>query len=511
MRESEQRLRTILDSIADGIVTIDLDGAIVDGNQAAERMFGFSSGEMNGENISSLMPKGDAERHPDYLQARGRTGDHTIIAKERSIYALTREGQKFPVAIRVCETELDGQPAFIGTIQDMRKQEELTASLAQAKKLESIGRLAGGVAHDFNNLLMAITGFTREAQRCSVQGSENEKLLGEVLLAADKGASLTRQLMAFARKQVVSRVAVSVNELISGMASIVRTLLGNGIELEFDLAGENTSIMMDPSQFQQLVLNFTSNARDAMEGQGHFSIQTKNVVVRERPRDWIGPFEPGTHVLIRFTDDGCGMTPEVMAQAFEPFYTTKEIGTGTGFGLATCHGIVMQNAGSIRVESQVEQGTSFTLAFPTTKNAVTEAPLQQGPVEVSSGISILLVEDDELVRRATRGLLLSLGYRVVEAWNGIDALKRLDEHKGNFNIVMTDVLMPGMGGTELAKELAERWPEIRVLFVSGDTRESIDVGGILPSGVDFLQKPYSISQLQEKFAAMCGAVVESDE
>jgi two-component system cell cycle sensor histidine kinase/response regulator CckA len=365
--------------------------------------------------------------------------------------------------------------------------------------MEAVGRLAGGVAHDFNNLLTVITGYSELLLRSLASGAPERLHAEEIRKAADQAAALTGQLLAFGRKQMLAPQVLDPNDLIRDMEKMLRRVIGEDIDLATSLAESLGCVRADPGQLQQVVLNLAINARDAMPHGGKLTIETSNVTLdRAYARKYL-EVQTGQYVLLAVSDTGCGMSQEVRSHLFEPFFTTKEIGKGTGLGLSTIYGIVKQSGGHIAVYSEPGQGTTFKVYLPQVDEAGTAAPAAPAIQGLPGGNEVvLLVEDQDRVRGLTREVLSRCGYTVLEAPNGCEGLRLVQEHAGPIHLLMTDVVMPEMNGRALADRLASLRPEIRVLFTSGYTDGAVVRHGVLKAKTAFLQKPFTPEGLAAK-------------
>jgi two-component system cell cycle sensor histidine kinase/response regulator CckA len=391
-------------------------------------------------------------------------------------------------------------PHLYGVMLDITDMKQLEEQLLQSQKMEAVGRLAGGVAHDFNNILTAIQGYSEQARK-RLDGDETAaEYIQEVEKAAGRAASLTRQLLAFSRKQALQPKVVDLNTIVAQMDKMLRRLIGEDIEL-VTRPGQNLGhVRVDPGQIEQVLMNLAVNARDAMPDGGQLTIETANVALDARYAQQHSDVAPGPYVLLVVTDTGVGMTAEVRARVFEPFFTTKGIGQGTGLGLATCFGIVKQSGGHLSVYSEPGKGTTFKIYLPRVEEPLDAASAPADSTGVRGGDeTVLLVEDEPAVRELASLILGELGYRVLTASHGVDAL-RVAESCGAeaIDLLLTDVVMPEMGGKELAERLAARHRNLRVLFSSGYTAEAIARRGVLERGIAFLQKPYSSVALARK-------------
>jgi PAS domain S-box-containing protein len=377
-----------------------------------------------------------------------------------------------------------------------RRTEE---KLRQAQKMEAIGQLAGGIAHDFNNLLTVILSNAEDALAVLRAGEPAHDGLLEIETAGRRAADLTRQLLAFSRKQVLEPRLVEVNALVRGAERMLRRVLGEQIELRTDLSPTLDPCLLDPGQFEQVLLNLAVNARDAMLDGGNLFIETANVRLDESYTREHPDVVPGAYVRLSVSDTGVGMSEEIRARLFEPFFTTKEVGRGTGLGLATVHGIVKQSGGAIWVYSEPGEGTTFKVYFPSAAGRSANPPAPEGPLPRSRGNeTVLLVEDDDQVRASVAAMLRRGGYHVIQAANGGEALLICEQHGGTIHLLLTDVVMPKLNGRKVAERLTALRPGLRVLFMSGYTENAIIHHGVLDSGLDFIAKPLTTSTLLAK-------------
>ncbi len=379
-----------------------------------------------------------------------------------------------------------------------KEHKRLEAQLLQAQKMETVGRLAGGVAHDFNNLLTVILGYTEIATETITANEEATECLEAVTQAANRAANLTRQLLAFARQQVIEPKVINLNDLILDLEKMLRRLIGEDIELMTLPFPELGLVKADPGQIEQVLVNLAVNARDAMPEGGKLTIETANVRLDEEYARQHMEVIPGEYILLAVSDTGCGMEENVQAHIFEPFFTTKELGKGTGLGLATCYGIVKQSGGSIWVYSELEHGTTFKIHLPRVAKEADASPREIVGVLPHGTETILLVEDELLVRSIAVQALHTQKYNVLEAENGIEALRVAGEYGGEIHLLVTDVVMPQMGGRVLAEQIRTSHPTIKVLFTSGYTDNAILYHDVLDPGIAFLQKPFTPGALARK-------------
>jgi CheY-like chemotaxis protein len=371
--------------------------------------------------------------------------------------------------------------------------------LRQAQKMEAVGRLAGGIAHDFNNLLTAITGYTDLLLMDLPEGDPARREVQEIRKAGNRAASLTHQLLAFSRRQVLRPRVLDLNQVVMNMEKMLRRLIGEDIELVTSLADNLECVKADPGQIEQVIANLAVNSRDAMPKGGKLLLKTGNLVLGETDPGRHDPVQPGSYVLLEVTDTGSGMDEATMSRLFEPFFTTKEVGKGTGLGLATVYGIVKQSGGYIWAYSDVGLGTTFKVYLPSVEMPAEFAEKDAALFYPSTGEeTVLVVEDERMVRELVREILAQQGYNVLEAHRGTEALEVSERHEGPIHLLLTDVVMPGMDGPELARRLTAQRPEMKVLFMSGYTDHIILHDGVLVPGSEFLQKPFTVRALGTK-------------
>ncbi len=437
--------------------------------------------------------------------------EYRLVRRDGSIRCLTTRSQTF----------FEGEGAArhpvrtVGAVRDIteqkqavREQEKLQAQLFQAQKMESIGRLAGGVAHDFNNMLSVILGYVGMALGRLDPVQPIHADLREVQKAAQRSADLTRQLLAFARMQTAAPKVIDLNEVVAGSLQMLRRLIGEDIRLAWTPDRDPWLVRIDPVQVDQVLANLVVNARDAIAGVGEIAIRTKNVVLDAAYCARHLGFLPGDYLVLEVADDGCGMDQETKALVFEPFFTTKAEGRGTGLGLATVYGIVRQNDGFINVSSELGQGTTVTVYLPRSADEGAAARTEVPAEATQRGTeTILLVEDEKSVLQVNKILLESLGYRVLPAGTPTEAIRLARKHAGRIHLLVTDVVMPEMNGRELAERLASRYPGLRCLYMSGYLAGGIAHHGLLDEGIHFLQKPFSLNSLAAKVRDALGRAV----
>jgi len=397
-------------------------------------------------------------------------------------------------------TGRDGKAArLVGTTQDITDLRSLEGQLRHSQKLEAVGRLAGGIAHDFNNLLTAINGYCDLILDDLPAEDPMRSDLFEIRRAGERAATLTRQLLAFSRKQVLEPRVINLNTIVAGMDNMLRRLLGEDIELHTHFEPDLGLVKADPGQLEQVILNLAVNARDAMPNGGKLTIETSNAVLDEDYARKHQSIVPGSYTLLAVSDTGCGMDSETQAHLFEPFFTTKDLGKGTGLGLSMVYGIVKQSGGSIWVYSEPNQGSTFKIYLPSLQETREADATLEPPEKLADGSeTVLVVEDESAVRSFTRMVLQRSGYRVIEASNGEEALSRSRAHPGEIQLLVTDMVMPGMGGRQVAEALERQRPRVRVLYLSGYTENAIGQRGALGSELPFLQKPFTMEALLHK-------------
>lgn len=502
LRASEEKLRSLFDSLADGVIVTDLDGQIVEVNDAVLRILGLEAkGEILEENILTFFAEKDRER------VRGSLSQVSKFASPLGgeFTGLRRNGSEFPAEFGVSLLrDSDGKPAgYVAIVKDISVRKRLEQQLLQAQKMEVVGRLAGGIAHDFNNILTAISGYGSFVLEALPPGSAARADAEQMLRSVSKAADLTRQLLMFSRRAVVAPRVIDLNELIMDISKMLRRLIGEHIEL-VTLPGPNLGLVRaDPGQIEQIIVNLAVNARDAMPNGGTLTLETANIVLDEAYAETHLDAKPGSYVMLSISDTGIGMTEEVKAHLFEPFFTTKEPGKGTGLGLATVYGIVKQHGGSIYVYSEPQKGTVFKIYFPRVDEPREELPLRDEEGYLPGGVeTILLAEDEPLVRQVMVRTLRQLGYTVLEAGTGEEALRIARSRAASIHLLITDLIMPQMGGRELAATLLRENPSLRVLYISGYTDDTVMRSGIMDEAVNFLQKPFTSASLARKVRAV---------
>jgi PAS domain S-box-containing protein len=504
LRASEEHLRNIVDHASEIIYTLSPEGNITFVSPAWTRLLGHPVTEIEGRHFTSFVHAEDVTACTEFLKRLMSTGQPQQSVEYRIKHQSGAWRWHVSVGSPVMDTR--GQTRYcVGIAQDItwKKQAEeerakLEAQLFQAQKMESIGRLAGGVAHDFNNMLNVILGHTELIKLDLASDHCLLKEMNEIEKAAGQARDITRQLLAFSRKQIISPRSININDLITDSQKTLARLIGEDINLRFYPEKDIWKTRLDPSQLNQIIFNLAVNARDAMPNGGNLTLETANINFDEAYCHEHMGFSPGSYVQLSVSDNGIGMDKETLSHLFEPFYTTKEVGKGTGLGLAMIYGSVKQNGGYINVYSELGHGTTFRIYFlrDMEESEVTEQA-EEIPVLSSTG-TILLVEDDEMVRSMTKMVLEKLGYNVLAPENSMEALSLCEKGDTPIDLLITDVVMPGMTGAELRNRIAAVRPEIKALFMSGYTSNAIVHHGVLHKDVHFIQKPFKINELARK-------------
>jgi PAS domain S-box-containing protein len=502
LRRSEARYRSLVQSSVYGIYRSSLEGRFLDVNPALITMLGYGSAE----EVLLLDPQKDvfaqSAEHTRLIDEFRRTGrlDGIEVKWKRN------DGKTITVRISGRAVSSADEPADVleAIAEDVTDRRVLEDQFRQAQKMEAVGRLAGGVAHDFNNLLMVISGYAE----VMLADLESENTLREkavaIQQASDRATTLTRQLLAFSRKQLLELKVVDVNAIVADMERLLRPLIGENVEFITSLTPEAAHTRADSGQLEQVLMNLVVNAKDAMPSGGTLTIQTQKIVMDESHRRGPTFIRPGEYVMLSVSDTGMGMDKETQSRIFEPFFTTKEKGKGTGLGLSTVYGIVKQSGGYVMVQSEEGRGTTFQIYLSRVEGAAEKHTAPVVPTALGGTETVLLVEDEESVRQLVRETLAAKGYRVMEAQNGESGVAAAARHDGKIDLVITDVVMPGMGGRELVKQLAQTRPETKVLYLSGYTEDAIVSEGTIDSGAAFLQKPFTLQNLARKVREVLG-------
>jgi len=496
LRQSEARYRSLVQSAVYGIYRSTLDGRFLDVNPALIHMLGYESAE----DVVKLDPprevfleSGDHQRLTLEFQRTGRLDSADVCWKRKdgSVITVRLSGR--------AGSGLEGADQILEIIaEDVTERRALEEQFRQAQKMEAVGRLAGGVAHDFNNLLMVVSGYTEVLLEHLDQRDPMLPKVQAIQQAADRATTLTRQLLAFSRKQLLELKVVDVNAIVTDMERLLRPLIGENIELTTRLTPNVGHTRADAGQLEQVIMNLVVNAKDAMPEGGKIIIQTSEADQDSSKREH-SLIQPGSYILLSVLDTGAGMDKETQSRIFEPFFTTKEKGKGTGLGLSTVYGIVKQSGGYIFAQSEPGSGSNFQIYLPRVPDPAEHVGLEKHPQGPTGGSeTVLLVEDEDSVRELVRETLKARGYSVLEAGDGIAGLSVAETQPGTIDILITDVVMPGMSGRELAKRVTALRPQIKVLYLSGYTEDAIIHEGALEAGTSFLQKPFTLHALARK-------------
>jgi PAS domain S-box-containing protein len=499
LRASETRYRELFEHASDGISIVQ-DGKIMTLNARFAGMCGYPLEDVVGKALAGFI---HPEDRPMVIQRhRQRLLGSEGLPSAYRFRVLRRDATPLWVELNTTAIQWEGQPATLNILRDVSERqraeadrERLQAQLLQAQKMESVGRLAGGVAHDFNNMLQAILGNVDLALSDTPPAGNLRESLEEIQKAARRSADLTRQLLAFARKQTVSPKVLDLNETVGSMLKMLQRLIGEHLQLTWRPGPGLWPVKIDPSQIDQILANLTVNARDAIGQSGQVTIATANTLLDDASAPGHLDGAPGPYVMLAVSDTGCGISPETKAHLFEPFFTTKKVGEGTGLGLATVYGIVKQNGGHITVDSERGRGTTFRVYLPRAEAPVPAAALEEKARLPRGTETVLLVEDEEQILKLGVRMLQQQGYAVLAARLPAEAIPAVAQHPGPIHLLITDVVMPGMNGRELRDRVAATQPGLRCLFISGYTADVIAHQGVLEAGVEFLQKPFTLESL----------------
>jgi PAS domain S-box-containing protein len=489
--ESERRYRALLETANEGILAVGADFRITFANRRVAAMLGVKPDELVGLHVSDL---GDADGIA--IQAKRAEQRRAGVAERFETTLRRKDGS--PLTVLVSTSPLfDEAGEFrgaIGMISDLTERRELTEQLRQSQKMEAVGRLAGGIAHDFNNVLSVILSFNALAQLDLPDASPAQEHLREVQRAAERAAELTKQLLAYSRKQLLKPRVLDPDDLVREQGPMLRRLIGEDVELSFVLRAQSR-VRADPGQVAQVLMNLAVNARDAMPEGGTLTVATRDVELSAAEAQRL-ELVAGRYVMISVTDTGHGMDDETAARAFEPFFTTKAQGSGTGLGLSTVFGIVKQSGGGVALDSEPGGGTTLALYFPATPEDAARTPTSAPRTPASSaGERVLVVEDDPQLRALAVNVLRRAGHAVLEAADPVSALEVAADFQGDIHLLLTDIVMPHMNGRQLADRLRDKRPRTRVLYMSGYTEDAIAHRGILEPGVAFLPKPLTPGDL----------------
>jgi two-component system, cell cycle sensor histidine kinase and response regulator CckA len=504
IRHSEQRLQSIVSSAMDAIITVGNDQKILVFNKAAERIFGCEAGDALGKPIEKFIPERFRTLHREHIASFASTG---VTARSMyspgALFAVRADGEEFPIEATISQVECDGEKLFTVILRDISVRLRMETELRQAQKVEAIGQLAGGIAHEFNNFLGVILGY---AELLAEEAGANEKLAqygSEIISATQHAGSLTRQLLAFSRRQVLQTQTLDVNQCIWEAHNLLQRLVPANIEFALSLDSKTGYVKIDRGQLQQILINLVVNARDAMPQGGRVVIGTENTELRKPPSGQHIDLQAGGYVQLSVSDTGSGMSAETKSHIFEPFYTTKGPDKGTGLGLSTVYGIIKNADGQVHVESEPGKGTTLLIYLPRVECPVNEGQISRPaePVPVSAGpATILVVEDEASLRRLICSSLEKQGHTVFTAKDGYDALRIFQQQPERIGLVVSDLMMPRMDGLQVRKEILALRSDVRFLFMSGYAEHVVEQQRRTLDGCAFLEKPFLPRELADTVA-----------
>ncbi len=496
---SEQRYRLLAETAPIGILLTNEQGEFIDANTQALRMFGYKREELIGEAIEILLPERLRCAHQEHRSSYMKEPHTRPLARGIELTARRKDGTEFLVEIALRPLVTNDGVLVSSTVIDITERKKMEEQRRLSQRMEAIGKLSGGVAHDFNNLLAVILGCSDVVLEMLPADHPAIRKIEMIRKAGASAADLTRQLLAFGRQQMLQPRVLDLKEILEQIQSLLHRLIGENIEFKLSLDPSLGRVKADPGQIEQVLLNLAINARDAMPLGGRLTIEAQNVELDDSYNAEHHVVIPGRYIMLAVEDTGCGMDHDTQSRIFDPFFTTKELGKGTGLGLATVYGIVKQSGGYIWVYSELDKGTLFKVYLPRVEEAV--QPVRQKDLEAPvppACETILLAEDSGSLREMAREYLESVGYAVLEAASGAEALQKAKEYDGTIHLLLTDVVMPEMSGPELARQVAALRPDVRVIFTSGYTNDAIARQGVFDPSVAFIQKPYRPKALARK-------------
>jgi PAS domain S-box-containing protein len=501
LREEKRFIDTLMDSLPGVVFLCNEAGRFLKWNKVMEQVTGRTRTDLDRMTPLDLITAEDADDFAKSIRIVLATGQHAIESD-----LVTKDGTAIPYYFKGVRLPTEHGPWVLGIGIDISDRRRLEDQFRQAQKMEAVGHLAAGVAHDFNNLLTIISSYTELLLRALPAGDPKRRQIEIIQQTGGRAAALTRQLLAFSRNSVLQPKVLDPNHVVEETENMLRRVIGEDVRLTTVLDPDIRRIKVDPGHLGQVLMNLSVNARDAMPQGGRLTIETRNVSIGENDRELHATAKPGSYVLLTVSDTGCGMSPEVQAHIFEPFFTTKDVGKGTGLGLAMVYGIVEQSGGSIEVRSEVGHGTTFLLYFAAIEGPASFQPDDPSSVAIRHGTeTVLVVEDEAGVRDLATLALEPYGYEVLVAGDGIDALSVVDGYGQTIDLLVTDVVMPGLSGRELAEALCSQFPDMRVLYVSGYTDDAVVRHGLLHEEIEFLEKPYTPLTLAKKVGEVLDA------
>jgi PAS domain S-box-containing protein len=511
-RESEGTLRAITGTAPDAIVMVDDRGKITYWSPAGELILGHRAEEMIGEDLALIIPQRYREEHRKSFDRFIETGRMSSARKMYEVAALKKDGTEVPVELSISSIQIKERLYSVGIIRDISARKKLEDQLRQAQKMEAVGQLAGGIAHDFNNILSAIIGYGHLIQKHMKADDSQRMNLEHILESADRAAHLTHSLLAFSRKQLINPRPVDLNKVIQRVHTFLRRIIGEDIELKTVYKQKAVTVNADSGQLEQILMNFATNARDAMPRGGSFTIETETLRLNEAFIHAHGYGEPGTYALVSVTDTGMGMDEETRKRIFEPFFTTKETGKGTGLGLSMVYGIIKQHNGYVNVYSEPGRGTTFKIYLPAIREAAAKiASERRAPAKelLRGSETVLVAEDDAMLRKLCRIVLEEYGYRVIDAEDGEDAVRKFLAHQDTICLVVLDMIMPKKSGREAYDEIRKIRPGIKVIFMSGYTADKLMTERALEEKMELLLKPIVPDDLLIKVREVLDSCVEA--
>lgn len=505
LRSSEERYRLVVDNARDAIWRMNSGGIITFVSSSVKPLFGYEAEELIGQSILEIISHSDRGKMTQLIQ---QTSDGDITPKDIPVEMVhrRRDGSEFIGESKTTPIfDLTNRlQEIIGVTRDITEKKKMQEQLLQAQKMEAVGQLAGGVAHDFNNLLMVINGYA-DLIRVKIDPAHPIRAdVDEIINAGNRASALTRQLLAFSRRQIIQPKTVNLNVILMDMDKMLRRLIGEDIEFITDIKSESNCIRIDPGQFEQIIMNLVVNARDAMPQGGLLSIEIDTRHIESAYEARISTVTPGAYVRMIVSDNGIGMDRYTLDRIFEPFFTTKEQGKGTGLGLSTVYGIVKQNQGHIFVRSETNRGTTFEILFPLVSNRPIQTTTKKTVKNIDRTVTVLVVEDDDLVRQLIENGLATYGFDVLTAKDGRDAIRVCEEFDRSIDLLLSDVIIPGISGHQLIKEIRRIKPKIEPVYMSGYTDDKIAGHGTLDEGIPFIQKPFTQEELAIKLNEILG-------
>ncbi len=517
-QRANARFRGLLEAAPDAMVCADRDGRIVLVNAQAEKLFGYQREDLAGQPVEILVPDAMKAGHPALRAGYAADPQPRPMGAGKELSGRRRDGSTFPAEISLSAIDTDEGLLVSAAVRDVTERLALQAehdrlrTQAERDRLESLGQLAGGVAHDFNNLLGIISGYaafigeevTKDPPQADWQAVRDD--IQQIEQAAQRAAGLTRQLLAFGRREVIQPLVLNLNDVIGSLVKVLIATLGERVELATDLAAGLCPVLADPGQIEQVLVNLASNARDAMPAGGTLTIRTASTAIDAAHQASRAGLAPGRYVSLKISDTGTGMAREVADRAFEPFFTTKARADGSGLGLATVYGIIAQAGGQVQIDSEPGTGTTVAMLLPAAAGAVQTAaapPKQQA--FAGGGLTVLIVDDEEALREVARRILTRNGYQVITAASGSEAIKAVASHPAGIDLLLTDVVMPQMPGKEVADRIRVLQPSAKVLFMSGYTEGVLATEGILETGVNLIEKPFTEASLLAKLRDILSA------